>query len=127
MSTKPIKLLIVDDSKVIRNRIARLTMDPRLPNLQIVGLAANGLEALELARQHKPELVTIDLTMPEMDGIECVGELVSAFPDINILVVSALSDKSTALTAMKRGARGFLHKPFSDDALVEALLELMKD
>lgn len=127
MSTKPINLLIVDDSKVIRNRIARLTMDPRLPNLQIVGLAANGLEALELARQHKPELVTIDLTMPEMDGIECVGELVHAFPRIRILVVSALSDKSTALTAMKRGAHGFLHKPFTDDALVEALLELMKD
>lgn len=125
--SKSIKLLIVDDSKVIRNRIARLTMDPRLPNLQIIGLAGNGIEALELAKQHKPELVTIDLTMPEMDGIECVGELVKAFPNINILVVSALSDKSTALTAMKRGARGFLHKPFTDDALVDALLELMKD
>ncbi|MEY2633372.1 MAG: hypothetical protein RIR00_2026 [Pseudomonadota bacterium] len=122
-----IKLLIVDDSRVIRNRIARLTLDSRLPDLQIVGLAGNGLEAMELASQHKPDLVTIDLTMPKMDGIECVGALVGAFPRINILVVSALSDKITALTAMKRGARGFLHKPFSDDALVDALLELLKD
>lgn len=121
------RLLIVDDSKIIRNRIARLTLDPRLPDLQIIGLAGNGVEALQLAQQHKPELVTIDLTMPEMDGIECVGKLVAAFPDINILVVSALADKFTALQALKRGAKGFLHKPFSDDKLIEALLELMKD
>ncbi|MCE1181371.1 MAG: response regulator [Rhodocyclales bacterium] len=121
------RLLIVDDSKIIRNRIARLTLDPRLPDLQIIGLASNGVEALQLAQQHKPELVTIDLTMPEMDGIECVGKLVAAFPDINILVVSALADKFTALQALKRGAKGFLHKPFSDDKLIEALLELMKD
>lgn len=121
------RLLIVDDSKVIRNRIARLTLDPRLPGLQIVGLAGNGVEALQLAGQHKPDLVTIDLTMPEMDGIECVGHLVAAYPEINILVVSALADKFTALQALKRGARGFLHKPFSDDELVKALLELMED
>lgn len=123
MSTK---LLIVDDSKTIRNRIARLILDPRLPDLQIVGLAANGLEALEQAKQHQPDLVTIDLTMPRMDGIECIGKLVAAFPEINILVVSALSDKLTALKALKQGARGFLHKPFSDEALIDALHELMK-
>ena len=97
MSTK---LLIVDDSNTIRNRIARLILDPRLPNLQIVGLAANGIEALEQAQQHRPDLVTIDLTMPRMDGIECIGKLIAAFPDINILVVSALSDRATALRAL---------------------------
>jgi two-component system chemotaxis response regulator CheY len=79
---------------------------------------------VRLCAQHQPDLVTLDLTMPEMDGIDCVEELVRIKPDIRVLVVSALSDKATALEAIKRGANGFLFKPFTDDQLVHALKEL---
>lgn len=118
------KLLIVDDSNVIRSRIARIALHPRLRQIEIVGLARNGLEALDICRKRRPDVVTMDLTMPEMDGITCVERLVAHDSALNILVVSALSDKTTAIQALKKGARGFLHKPFSDVQLVEALLEV---
>jgi two-component system, chemotaxis family, chemotaxis protein CheY len=90
-----------------------------------VGLARNGAEALRIARSTLPEVVTMDLTMPEMDGVECIGELLRILPRTNILVVSALSDKSTAIQALKLGARGFVAKPFTDDELKMALLDVM--
>ncbi len=118
------RLMIVDDSNVMRLRIARAVLNPKLRNLSIVGMARNGLEALELCARQQPDVVTMDLTMPEMDGNACIGELVARHPALNILVVSALSDKATAIDALKRGARGFLYKPFTDEQLVKALLEI---
>jgi len=66
----------------------------------------------------------MDLTMPEMDGIECISALLKLDPAVKILVVSALSDKSTAIQALKLGARGFVAKPFTDEELQMALLEV---
>jgi two-component system chemotaxis response regulator CheY len=119
------RLLIVDDSSVIRSRIARVSGDSDLPELNIVGLAKNGHEAIRICKALLPDLVTMDLTMPEMDGVSCIKELIAQHPTINILVISALSDKSTAIQALKLGARGFINKPFSDKQLVDALLEFV--
>lgn len=123
MKTK--SLMVVDDSMVFRNRICRLAADPRLLGLQVVALAENGLEAIEQAKVHQPDFVTMDLTMPVMDGPTCLHALRTVLPDARVLVVSALSDRATALKALTRGAHGFLLKPFSDDQLVESLQELM--
>ena len=120
------KLLIVDDSMIIRNHITRLMSDPRLPRFEIVGLAGDGIRALAIAKEHHPDCITMDLTMPNMDGEACIEELARILPDARILVISALSDKTTALRALTKGAHGFLHKPFSDDAIVHSLLELME-
>jgi len=119
------KLLIVDDSSIIRNRIARAMSHPVLQSLTIVGMAKNGKEALSLFRQTQPDVVTMDLTMPEMDGVECTESMTRINPEASILVVSALSDKATAIMALKKGARGFLYKPFTDKQLVDAFLEVM--
>jgi two-component system chemotaxis response regulator CheY len=121
------KLMIVDDSNIIRSRISRIMSDPRLPLIEIVGTAGNGAEALALFTATHPEVVTMDLTMPEMDGVECTTLLVESDPEVKILIVSALSDKATAIEALKKGANGFLYKPFTDDELVNALLELIKE
>ncbi|MDR0565104.1 MAG: response regulator [Azoarcus sp.] len=118
------KLLIVDDSALIRSRISRILDDPRLNLIQVAGMAKNGMEAITMFLQHMPELVTMDITMPEMDGIDCTEKMITIRPDCNILVISALSDKATALKALKKGARGFLYKPFSDEDLIAAFLEL---
>lgn len=118
------KLLIVDDSNIIRSRIARIALHPRMKDMTIIGLARNGVEAIDICARHTPDVVTMDLTMPEMDGNTCVAELVQRHPGINILVVSALSDKATAIDALMRGARGFLYKPFTDEQLATALLEV---
>ena len=119
-----VTLMVVDDSMVFRNRIARLAGDARL-GVKVVAQAENGLEAIHQARQHRPDLVTMDLTMPEMDGPACLEALRTVLPGARILVVSALSDRSTAFRAMARGAHGFLLKPFSDEQMVESLQELM--
>ena len=122
---RPRKLMVVDDSMVFRNRIARLAADPRLPRVQLVAMAENGEEAIAQARHHRPDLVTMDLTMPRMDGAACLEVLREQLPEARILVVSALSDRATALKALAKGAHGFLLKPFSDDQMVQSLQELM--
>jgi two-component system chemotaxis response regulator CheY len=120
-----VRLLIVDDSNMIRSRISRVVQNGGLSNVSLVGLARNGAEALRIARSTLPEVVTMDLTMPEMDGVECITQMLRILPKTNILVVSALSDKSTAIQALKLGARGFVSKPFTDDELKMALLDVM--
>lgn len=122
---RPHKLMVVDDSMVFRNRIARLAADPRLPRVQLVAMAENGEEAIAQARHHRPDLVTMDLTMPRMEGPACLEVLREQLPEARILVVSALSDRATALKALAKGAHGFLLKPFSDDQMVQSLQELM--
>ena len=121
-SQRSLKLLIVDDSNIMRRRIER---SQQFEELQVVGTAGNGLEALEMFRKTDPNVVTMDLTMPQMDGIECISKLVQLKPAVRILVISALADKATAVEAMERGANGFLNKPFTDRQLNEAIAELM--
>lgn len=120
---KALKLMIVDDSNIMRRRIER---SQQFEELLVVGSAANGVEALELFRRTDPDLVTMDITMPGMDGIECIQRLVELKPAVRILVISALADKATAVDAMEKGANGFLNKPFTDRQLNEALAELMR-
>jgi two-component system chemotaxis response regulator CheY len=121
------KLMIVDDSNIIRNRISRIITDPRLPKVEIVGTASTGKEAIAIFQKTKPEVITMDLTMSEMDGVECTAALITINPSVKILVVSALSDKATAIQALKNGAEGFLYKPFTDDELIYALLEITRE
>ena len=120
------KLLIVDDSNMIRSRISRVVAGGGLSGISIVGLAKNGVEALKLAQVTKPDVITMDLTMPEMDGIECISKLLVMNPAFSILVVSALADRSTAIAALRLGARGFVAKPFTDQELQSALLEMSR-
>lgn len=115
--------MIVDDSMIIRNRIENSFKDTEI---MIVGTACNGQEAVELFLRSKPDIVTMDLTMPEMDGLECIEKLVSYGTGVSILVVSALSDKATGLRALQLGARGFICKPFSEEQLTDALGKLIK-
>jgi two-component system, chemotaxis family, chemotaxis protein CheY len=117
------KLMIVDDSNIMRRRIERSN---QFDELELVGTASNGLEALEMFKKTDPDVVTMDLTMPQMDGIECISKLVALKPAIRILVISALADKATAVEAMEKGANGFLNKPFTDRQLNEAIADLMR-
>lgn len=118
-----IKLLIVDDSNVIRSRIERIYSSSF--DIEVVAKASNGKEAVYMLEEHDPEIVTMDLTMPEMDGISCIEKMMEMNPKIKIIVVSALSDKATGIQALAKGARGFLCKPFTDEDLVESLEKLV--
>ena len=105
-----LSLMIVDDSNIIRRKIERCNDSGQFH-----------------VRKTRPQVVTMDLTMPEMDGIACIQQLIALDPGLRILVISALSDKATGIEALKKGARGFLCKPFSDQQLLEALTELTED
>ncbi len=118
-----LKLLIVDDSNIMRRRIER---SQKSDELEVVATAANGVEAIEEFRRLDPDVVTMDITMPRMDGIECIAKLVDLKPAVRILVISALADKATAIEAMEKGANGFLNKPFTDRQLNEAIAELVQ-
>lgn len=116
--------MIVDDSNIIRNRIQRAYDSGQFT---LVATAMSGVQAVEKFNIHRPDVITMDLTMPQMDGLECIEKIVAIDPGVRILVVSALSDKATGIEALSLGASGFLCKPFSEEDLVEALQELMED
>ncbi len=123
-ASRSLKLMIVDDSNIMRRRIER---SQQFDEIELVGTAGNGLEALELFKTADPDVVTMDLTMPQMDGIECISRLVELKPAVRILVISALADKATAVEAMEKGANGFLNKPFTDRQLNEAIADLIRE
>ncbi|NRA41615.1 MAG: response regulator [Pseudomonadales bacterium] len=114
-------LMIVDDSNIIRRKITRAQTNS---TFNVVATAENGEQAVAMFKQHQPDVVTMDLTMPEMDGLDCIDQIMAINPNANILVVSALSDKATGLSAITKGARGFLCKPFNDDELIDALAKV---
>ncbi|MDO5686677.1 MAG: response regulator [Neisseria sp.] len=115
------KLMIVDDSSIIRNRIERSF---KASEFEIVATARDGVEALEKFKEFRPDLITMDLTMPGMDGLSCIQAIYELDPTAGILVVSALSDKMTGLLALEYGAQGFIYKPFTDEQLIEALTKI---
>ncbi|WP_373092065.1 response regulator [Zhongshania sp.] len=115
------KLMVVDDSNIIRSKICRAHDTDKF---DIVAAASDGAEAIELFNVHRPQVVTMDLTMPNIDGIECIERLAALDPEVLILVVSALSDQATGIEALEKGASGFLLKPFSEHELRAALDEL---
>jgi two-component system, chemotaxis family, chemotaxis protein CheY len=118
-----LKLLICDDSNIIRRKIER---ELKIERLQVVATASNGRLAVEAFKKEPCDVVTMDITMPEMDGIECIEKLIAIKSDVLILIISALSDKATAIEGLKRGANGFLCKPFTDRQLTDAIDELLR-
>lgn len=120
-----LNLMIVDDSNVIRRRIERI--QDYTNRFKIVATASNGMDAIDLFKRTRPEVITMDLTMPEMEGTEAIEAIMAIDPNVDIIVVSALSDKATGIEALEKGARGFLCKPFSEKELIEALEELTED
>lgn len=115
-------LLIVDDSSTVRRSIERHILSERVTEIY---QAANGREAMELFERYRPEFVTMDLTMPEMDGLTCITRMMTLKPDTRLMVISALGDAETAIEAVERGANEYVVKPFSAEDLNLALANLV--
>ena len=116
------RLLIVDDSSTVRRSIERHIFSDRVTEIY---QAANGREAMELFERYRPEFVTMDLTMPEMDGLTCISRMMALKPDTRLMVISALGDAETAIEAVERGANEYVVKPFSAEDLNLALDNLV--
>jgi len=117
------KFMVVDDSEVIRTKISNALSS----EFEVVGSAQDGAEAVKQFAELRPTAMTLDITMPIMDGIETIKAILKIDPDVRILVVSALADKATLIKAMTLGAYGFLCKPFTDLDLIDAIEELIED
>ena len=116
---KKIKVLIVDDHPVVRKGLWSC-LDVR-PNLKIVGEAANGLEAIKQIAALQPDVVLMDIAMPQMDGLEVTEKLHKDNPELKVLVLSVSSNRETVLRIIRAGARGYVLKESSPEDLVKAI------
>ncbi len=118
------KVLIVDDAAFMRMQLKRIL---ERHEFNVVGEADNGFRALELVRSLKPDVITLDITMPQMNGIECLEEI-NKLEDIpNVIMISAMGQQSFVIEAIEKGAKGFIVKPFKEMDVMSQLNRLKND
>ena len=117
------RIMIVDDSRVIYAEMKRM-LDGS--DFEIAAYCKNGEEALEQYEQAAPDLVTMDIVMPGMDGLETCEELKKKWPEANIFMVSSMAYEDIIDQAVALGAKGFLFKPFTKETLLEGLYGALK-
>ncbi|MEN6413181.1 MAG: response regulator [Veillonellales bacterium] len=113
-----IKVLVVDDAAFMRMMIKDILSKN---GYEIVGEAENGAKALEKYQDLKPDLTTMDITMPEMDGITAVKEIKKIDPNAKVIMCSAMGQQAMVIEAIQSGARDFIVKPFQPDRVLEAV------
>jgi two-component system chemotaxis response regulator CheY len=113
------RVLIVDDAQFTRNMLKNIMQ--KIGNVEICGEAANGIEAIKQYKKLKPDLVTMDLVMPEKGGIEAIEEIKNIDSNATIIVISALGQEALVLEAAKKGAKDFITKPFKQEQIFEVM------
>lgn len=110
--------VVVDDTMFMR-----MTLKSILENLgyEVVGEGADGFDAVRLYKQHEPDLITMDITMPNKDGIEAVKEILAIDSEAKVIMVSAMGQKTRVIDAITAGAKDFVVKPFKQERIAEAL------
>lgn len=114
-------ILIVDDSALVRNRLKTLLTNN---GYEIIGEVSNGVNAVKKYQELRPDIVTMDITMPEMGGLEALRSIREFDSDAAIVIISAMSEKLIILNAIKAGAMHFLTKPFDDSKVLTVINEV---
>jgi len=122
MAAEQVRILVVDDEEVVRNLLQRTLTEAGYD----VTTAADGEEALSAVSQGEVEVVLLDIKMPGMSGIEVLGKLTTDWPDICVIVVTAVVDTQTAIEALKMGAYDYITKPFNRDNVVRKVQEAIE-
>lgn len=112
------KVLVVDDAAFMRIKLKDIL---EKNNYEVVGEAENGIEAIEKYKELSPNIVTMDITMPEMDGVEALKEIKAFDPNAKILMCSAMGQQSMVMDAIRAGAVDFIVKPFDTERVIHAL------
>jgi two-component system chemotaxis response regulator CheY len=115
------RILIVDDAAFMRMSIKTIL---EKNGFQVVGEAENGSVAVRKYKELHPDIVTMDITMPEMDGVMALKEIRSIDPNSKVVMISALGQESYVREAVRLGAKGFVVKPFKEDYIVQTLMKL---
>lgn len=118
--TEALTILIADDHPLFRKGLRALLAT--VPQVQLVGEASNGAEAVRLAEQLQPNLVLMDLQMPGGDGLTAIRQIAAARSNIHILVVTMFEDDDSVFAALRAGARGYVLKDMDDDEMVRAIV-----
>ncbi len=116
------RVLITDDALFMRVTLKNIL---EKGGYEVAGEASNGRESVEMYQQVKPDLVTMDITMPELDGISAVREIKKSDPNANIIMCTAMGQKQMVLEAVAAGAKDFIVKPFQPDKVIEALQKII--
>jgi len=124
MSKEKKRILICDDAQFTRNILKNIMSKTGF--VEVVGEAPNGNKGIELYKKLKPDMVTMDLVMPEKGGIETIEEILKIDPKALIVVVSALGQEALVLEAAKKGAKDFIQKPFKTNQILEVLERILK-
>ncbi|MDI3546603.1 MAG: two-component system, chemotaxis family, chemotaxis protein CheY [Halanaerobiales bacterium] len=111
-------VLIVDDAAFMRMMIKNILLDG---GYEVIGEAENGKQAVDAYKELQPDLVTMDITMPEMDGIEAVKKILAINKDAKIIMCSAMGQQAMVIEAIQAGAVDFVVKPFKPDRVLEAV------
>ena len=120
MSGEALTVLIADDHPIFRKGLRALLGGQ--PSLCLVGEAASGVEAVQLAAELRPDVILMDLRMPGGDGLTAVRQIVAARPESRILIVTMFEDDDSVFAAMRAGARGYVLKDMDDDEIARAIL-----
>lgn len=116
-------VLIVDDAMFMRVALGNMLKEW---GFEIVGEAANGKEAIEKYRELQPDLVTMDLTMPVMSGLDAVKVIIPEFPNAKIIMITALGQQRIIVDAIEHGAKDFITKPFTPEKLKSVIANIME-
>lgn len=119
-----IRVLIADDQELIRQSLS-FVLDAQA-DIEMVGTASNGREAIELIRKEKPDVVLMDIRMPEVDGVECTRLIKSAYPQIKVIILTTFDDDEYVFGALRYGASGYLLKGVSVKELANAVREVVR-
>jgi|SRR5213080_4325744 two-component system, chemotaxis family, chemotaxis protein CheY len=112
------RILIVDDAAFMRMMIKDILTKN---GYQVVGEAADGVQAIEKYKETAPDLITMDITMPEMDGISALKEIKKVNPNVKVIMCSAMGQQAMVIDAIQAGAKDFIVKPFQADRVLEAI------
>lgn len=117
------RILIVDDSTIMRKNLRAILSKA---GYEVVAEAVNGLEAFHAYEKHKPDLVTMDVTMPVMDGIQAVKKIISQYPEAKIVVISAFDQRTMLFEAMENGAKHYIIKPITAEKLLTVIAQFLQ-
>jgi len=116
------RILVTDDTAFMRLLLQKILTEG---GYDVVGEADNGKEAVRLFERHRPDLVTMDVTMPILNGVEALKRIRAVDPDARVLMVSAMGQKNMVMQALREGAQGFLIKPFEKEKVLQAVAEVL--
>jgi DNA-binding NarL/FixJ family response regulator len=114
-----VRVVLADDQRTVREGLELVLR--MLPDVDVVGTAANGAEALALVEATRPDVVLMDLRMPQVDGVEATGRLRAEYPQVRVVVLTTYADDESVFTALKAGARGYLTKDAGSEEIARAI------